>query len=680
MPPSKQKPIRKLSKDKFYHSKRGTYDNYRMNDTKQSRHVQRRVNKDTQKKVMLNSDFESRTDSDNEDDINQLDSSGEVSSQSSSDQAECIKGNCNCRPKTINVISQDQEFILDTLRKVEDEKTKQNLYEVFKKSVVKVEAKKTVNPYNLNDILNRFDQQSPKEVNIKELHEEVKQHKKEIKELRQFISLGLSDLQDQINRIGNQGNLMDIPESSHVNDNETDTFLNTVRAAENCIQEGLVPIPLCEETSQSLFGANGKRLAIKYKLTEAHIRNHDVCIKQTFILVKDLKEKALLGIPFLSTIYPMWIDNQGIRAKLMDEEILFEFANPTILLNQLRQPNIQLSQGLRPLSRQLRPLKISRKSLKKEAQVSSQENSYAESDDSTSYLPRQCKHVSTQYKAACQMSSQPKKVVSGISVAVCLGARALPVEPLLAVDRRLLGCKRVGVTSHKVSNQEIYKKGTFKFFTDYTIKTSEMTVSLEQDDQVIRLLDNRSVEKHKKDGYNFIHFGMIQVAAKPLTRLGLNTAIVMCLRDNRHLEYRDSIIGAVQAGLNDGPVYFQCYPNFTVRLRDADILDSVVLHIKTHGFKIKPGNSPVSIITRFAYKSMNTSVDPGLFAPVLKHSVLKVLNKLFNIQMEEENWSSPNLSDIPAALEFLFMNPLELQALPSQLEPLGKKRIQLRKP
>ncbi|WJZ90314.1 hypothetical protein VitviT2T_009466 [Vitis vinifera] len=138
-----------------------------------------------------------------------------------------------------------------------------------------------------------------------------------------------------------------------------------------------------------------------------------------------------------------------------------------------------------------------------------------------------------------------------------------------------------------------------------------MSVSLEQDDQVIRLLDNRSVEKHKKDGYNFIHFGMIQVAAKPLTRLGLNTSIVMCLRDNRHLEYRDSIIGAVQAGLNDGPVYFQCYPNFTVRIRDADILDSVVLHIKTHGFKIKPGNSLVSIITRFAYKSMNTSVGSG---------------------------------------------------------------------
>ena len=145
----------------------------------------------------------------------------------------------------------------------------------------------------------------------------------------------------------------------------------------------------------------------------------------------------------------------------------------------------------------------------------------------------------------------------------------------------------------KVSNQEIYKKRIFKFFTDYTIRTSEMSVNLEQDDQVIRLLDSKSIDKHKKDGYNFMHFGMTQVAAKPLTRLGLNTSIFICLRDNRHLNYRDSIIGAVQAGLNDGPVYFQFFPNFTVRLKDADILDSVVLHVKTHGFKFKQGNSLV---------------------------------------------------------------------------------------
>ena len=31
----------------------------------------------------------------------------------------------------------------------------------------------------------------------------------------------------------------------------------------------------------------------------------------------------------------------------------------------------------------------------------------------------------------------------------------------------------------KVSNQEIYKKETFKFFTDNTIKTLEQTISIE---------------------------------------------------------------------------------------------------------------------------------------------------------------------------------------------------------
>ena len=61
-----------------------------------------------------------------------------------------------------------------------------------------------------------------------------------------------------------------------------------------------------------------------------------------------------------------------------------------------------------------------------------------------------------------------------------------------------------------------------------------------------------------------------------------------------------------------------------------------------------------------------------LFQPLLND--LKVLNKLFNIQMEDENWFSPTLSDFPGVLEFQFMNPLELQALLSQLEPLGKKK------
>ena len=49
-PLSKQQTRRKPSKDKFYRNKRGTHANYRMNETKYSRHVQRRINKEAQKK------------------------------------------------------------------------------------------------------------------------------------------------------------------------------------------------------------------------------------------------------------------------------------------------------------------------------------------------------------------------------------------------------------------------------------------------------------------------------------------------------------------------------------------------------------------------------------------------------------------------------------------------------
>ena len=66
-----------------------------------------------------------------------------------------------------------------------------------------------------------------------------------------------------------------------------------------------------KKIKQVLLGANGKRLKTDYNESNAHICNQDVCIKQTFILVRDLKEKVLLGVPFLNFIYPIRVDNQG---------------------------------------------------------------------------------------------------------------------------------------------------------------------------------------------------------------------------------------------------------------------------------------------------------------------------------------------------------------------------------
>ena len=66
----------------------------------------------------------------------------------------------------------------------------------------------------------------------------------------------------------------------------------------NCLQKGLVPTQSYEKTKQTLSRANGKRLAIKYKLSNAYICNQRIFIKHTFILVRDLRENALLGVLF----------------------------------------------------------------------------------------------------------------------------------------------------------------------------------------------------------------------------------------------------------------------------------------------------------------------------------------------------------------------------------------------
>ncbi|GAV65422.1 Peptidase_A3 domain-containing protein, partial [Cephalotus follicularis] len=84
----------------------------------------------------------------------------------------------------------------------------------------------------------------------------------------------------------------------------------------NCIQEGLIPTKFFEKTKQRLSTANGENLSVKFKISDVHICNDDICIKQTFILVKDLDIGIILGQPFLEIIKPFKIKNEGIITKI----------------------------------------------------------------------------------------------------------------------------------------------------------------------------------------------------------------------------------------------------------------------------------------------------------------------------------------------------------------------------
>ena len=117
----------------------------------------------------------------------------------------------------------------------------------------------------------------------------------------------------------------------------------------------------------------------------------------------------------------------------------------------------------------------------------------------------------------------------------------------------------------KVPTKEIYSKGSFKLLSDYHIKTIEKTISVTSTAENLQLITQKDIEPIKNIGkYHYLHIGLVQVSARTLTRNGLNTSILICLRDCRHHKFSDSLLGLVESSLNEGPVFFNSFPNFSV--------------------------------------------------------------------------------------------------------------------
>ncbi|QHO16489.1 polyprotein [Arachis hypogaea] len=158
----------------------------------------------------------------------------------------------------------------------------------------------------------------------------------------------------------------------------------------------------------------------------------------------------------------------------------------------------------------------------------------------------------------------------------------------------------------KIPQDELYVPDDNKRKSDYIIKTAENNIPLGPDSgEEFHLLTKQSVREHARH-YRYLHIGCVQVAVKPLIREGLNASILMCLRDIRHNDFQDSLIGTVETSLGHGPVYFNCFPNKTVSQLDLNILDSLFLNIRIHGLNMKEGSIPAALIYRIQYKVMNT--------------------------------------------------------------------------
>ena len=152
-----------------------------------------------------------------------------------------------------------------------------------------------------------------------------------------------------------------------------------------------------------------------------------------------------------------------------------------------------------------------------------------------------------------------------------------------------------------------------------------------------------------EEKYAFLHDGMVQAAVKPLTREAINTSVLLCLRVDIHLRFNDSFLGMMETSLHNGPVYFNCYPNFALSLSNRNIMDALTLNVKTDGYYMKEGSESLAIIYRIYYKLMKTTFNPqSMVEPSPKGHTLLLQALIPNSRLrvpQQIQWKDINLPE-----------------------------------
>ncbi|GAV74333.1 LOW QUALITY PROTEIN: MP domain-containing protein, partial [Cephalotus follicularis] len=126
-----------------------------------------------------------------------------------------------------------------------------------------------------------------------------------------------------------------------------------------------------------------------------------------------------------------------------------------------------------------------------------------------------------------------------------------------------------------------------------------------------------------------------------------NNSILACLRDARHLNFDDSLIGAIETSLCNGAVYFDGYPDWTISLTNKNILETLKINIKLHGYNMLPGSEIIAIIHHVHYKATN-SICPKSLVNLLKGetTMMKCLTNDSNILIPQIiKWSDINIPE-----------------------------------
>lgn len=219
----------------------------------------------------------------------------------------------------------------------------------------------------------------------------------------------------------------------------------------------------------------------------------------------------------------------------------------------------------------------------------------------------------------------------------------------------------------KVNKEMIYKTKKLDFLNnDYVIKTEERDITLSKPFETIHLFSEQSLKKLKDKNFNYIHIGLIQVGIKSLTKEGLNTSILVVLRDGRFISFDDCLLSSIESSLCKGPISFNCYPNITISLKDKNILKSMILQIKTHNYDMIEGSIPVALIYKISYKAMISAFSTQYKFQSKRDETLLLqtdLSKANTVIPKPIQWKDVNLLD-----EWI-LEGATAPVIPKQLEP-----------
>ena len=82
-----------------------------------------------------------------------------------------------------------------------------------------------------------------------------------------------------------------------------------------------------EKSTEKLNSASGSKLQIRYELNNAHVCQNNVCFHIPSVLVKNMTDKVILGIPFIFMLYHFKAKLDGIFTVKMGVPVKFHFAS-----------------------------------------------------------------------------------------------------------------------------------------------------------------------------------------------------------------------------------------------------------------------------------------------------------------------------------------------------------------